>query len=53
MNRAAGTLAIAIGLLIAAGSVIPEAVAEGPRPGIVLAQAEGAESSSGRMCFVS
>ena len=43
INRAAGTLAIAIGLLIAAGSVIPEAVAEGPQPGIVLAQAEQAE----------
>ena len=40
MNRAAGILAIGIGLLIAAGSVVPEAVAEGPRPGIVLAQAE-------------
>ena len=43
MNRAAGILAIGIGLLIGAGSVIPEAVAEGPQPGIVLAQAEQAE----------
>ena len=43
MNRAARTLAIAIGLLIAAGSVIPEAVAEELRRGIVLAQVEGAE----------
>src|SRR5688572_13447072 len=43
MNRAARTLAIAIGLLIVAGSIMPEAVAEELRRGIVLAQEEGAE----------